>query len=79
MSYVADALDDCNSRLMSLEDAGNDMAKRIGSLNKNVNSLNGNVSSRMASIETNTANAAYYSKVSARCDVFNTVYNLYDN
>ena len=79
MSYVADALDDCNSRLMSLEDAGNDIAKRIGSLNKNVNSLNGNVSSRMASIETNTANAAYYSKVSARCDVFNTVYNLYDN
>lgn len=79
MSYVADALEDCNSRLMSLEDAGNDMAKQIGSLNKNVNSLNGNVSSRMASIDANTANAAYYSEVSAKCDVFNTVYNLYDN
>lgn len=79
MSYVADALDECNSRLMNLEDSGNDMAKQIGRLNKNVNSLNGNVSNRMDAIEANTANAAYYSEVSARCDVFNTVYNLYNS
>lgn len=79
MSYVADALDECNSRLMNLEDSGNDMAKQIGRLNKNVNSLNSNVSKRMGAIEANTANAAYYSEVSARCDVFNTVYNLYNS
>lgn len=79
MSYVADALDECNSRLMSLEEVGNDMAKQIISLNKNVNSFNSNVSNQMAAIEENSANAAYYSEVSARCDVFNTVYNLFDN
>lgn len=79
MSYVADALDECNSRLMNLEDSGKDMANQIGRLNKNVNSLNGNVSNSMGAIEANTANAAYYSEVSARCDVFNTVYNLYNS
>ena len=79
MSYVADTLDECNRRLMNLEDSGNDLANQIGRLNKNVNSLNGNMTNRMGAIEANTANAAYYSEVSARCDVFNTVYNLYNS
>lgn len=78
MSYVASAIDSCNNRLSTLEDAGRRMEKSLGSLNNNVNSLNGNVSNRMGAIEANTANAAYYSEVSARCDVFNTVYNLYN-
>ncbi len=78
MSYVASAIDSCNNRLSTLEDAGRRMEKSLGSLNNNVNSLNSNVSNRMGAIEANTANAAYYSEVSARCDVFNTVYNLYN-
>ncbi|UKI23099.1 MAG: hypothetical protein L6V88_00430 [Anaerotruncus sp.] len=76
---MASAIDSCNNRLSTLEDAGRRMEKSLGSLNNNVNSLNGNVSNRMGAIEANTANAAYYSEVSARCDVFNTVYNLYNS
>lgn len=79
MTYVASAIESCNDRLSSLENAGHRMEKSLGQLNgrvSNVSNQLGGISNQISNVEQSSANSAYYSEISARCSVFNTTYNL---
>ena len=76
MLYAAQAVEDCNDRLQELEETGNRIAGSIDNMNSKVSGTLNRVSNQMESIESNTANSAYYSMVSAEMAKFNTLYNL---
>ena len=77
MPYAAQAVEDCNDRLQELEETGNRIAGSIDNMNSRVSGTLNRVSNQMESIESNTANSAYYSMVGAEMAKFNTLYNLY--
>ena len=77
MLYAAQAVEDCNDRLQELEETGNRIAGSIDNMNSRVSGTLNRVSNQMESIESNTANSAYYSMVGAEMAKFNTLYNLY--
>ena len=76
MLYVAQAVEECNDRLQELEETGNRITGSIDNMNSRVSGTLNRVSNQMESIESNTANSAYYSMVSAEMAKFNTLYNL---
>ena len=77
MLYAAQAVEDCNDRLQELEETGNRITGSIDNMNSRVSGTLNRVSNQMESIESNTANSAYYSMVGAEMAKFNTLYNLY--
>ena len=77
MLYLAQAVEECNDRLQELEETGNRITGSIDNMNSRVSGTLNRVSNQMESIESNTANSAYYSMVSAKMAKFNTLYNLY--
>lgn len=76
MTYVVQAIQECNERLSDLESASDRMINSVNNMNNNVTSRLNGVSNQMIAIEENTANSAYYAEVGARMTTFNTVYNL---
>ncbi len=76
MLYLAQAVEECNDRLQELEETGNRITGSIDNMNSRVSGTLNRVSNQMESIESNTANSAYYSMVSAEMAKFNTLYNL---
>lgn len=76
MIYVGQAIQDCNTRLAELEITSNQMINAVNRVNTAVSNRLDDISNQNAQIEANTANASYYSEVSANMTSINTMYNL---
>lgn len=77
MYYVEEAIKECNYQLSSLNETSNKMVSSLTKLSSSVNNSMNSVQQKMKNIETNTANSAYYSEVSARMTAFNTGYQIF--
>lgn len=75
MIYMGKAVDECNERLIYLEENGKNMLTAVNNVDKRIS----NISSQVKAIEENSANSAYYSEVGAEMSTFNAYYNLLKN
>lgn len=75
MIYVGKAVDECNNQLFFLEENGQKMISAVNSMDKSVN----NLSAQVESIEKNTANGAYYSKIGSEMAMFSAYYDFLKN
>ena len=77
MYYLGQALEECNSKLVDLENVSKQTLNSINTSNSIVQKQLTSMQGSLNSIDTNTANAAYYSKIGAEMVSLNTFYNYY--
>ena len=77
MYYIGQALEECSSQLSSLEATSRQTLNSINTSNHNLQKQLGGMQNTLNSIDNNTANAAYYSKIGADMATFNAFYNYY--
>lgn len=75
MIYVGKAVEECNEKLLSLEENGQKMIAAVNKVDKSIS----NVSNQIEIIEENSTNSAYYSEIGAEMATFSTYYNLLKN
>lgn len=76
MVYVTKAIESCNESLSYMEKTSNKLIESVKNMHEGISDQMYGLSGQMASIESNTANGAYYAEVGAKMTTFNTVYNM---
>lgn len=79
MIYVTKAIESCNESLSYMEKSSNKLIESVKNMHDGISNQMYDLSDQMASVESNTANGAYYAEVGAKMTTFNTVYNMLKN